>query len=305
MSLFTASLRVLIRFELVGALALFATLPAMAATEGPAALRERYSTLEPRFRASVFHAPLYIESEDRDRMPRGDIYGVLSHSFAVFSATLRQLPAWCDLVTLHFNVKGCNYRSGPGEMLRIYIGGKRYEDPQDAHPYEFTYAAQALTTDYLHVLITAADGPLDTYDYRLEIEAVPLGDRTFAHVRFTYHERLVTRLLSATYFSTLGRSKVGFSVVGTDPSGNPLYLKGRGGAMERNVMRYYLGLQALLEGLSQPEEERFEWRLRRWYALTDRYRRQLYELDEGEYLQAKRSERADQSRLQSDFATPR
>ena len=56
-------------------------------------------------------------------------------------------------------------------------------------------------------------------------------------------------------------------------------------------MRYYLGLQALLESRAQPEVQRFEWRVQRWYALTDKYRRHLYELDEKEYLDSKRKER--------------
>jgi len=114
----------------------------------------------------------------------------------------------------------------------------------------------AASRDYLHIVITSADGPLDTYDYRVEVEAMPLGEQTFAYVRFTYRYRTLTRMMSSMYFMTVGRDKVGFSVVGVDKAGNPLYIKGRGGAMERSVMRYYLGLQALLESRAQPEAQR-------------------------------------------------
>ena len=103
------------------------------------------------------------------------------------------------------------------------------------------------------------------------------------------------------YFMTVGRDKVGFSVVGVDKAGNPLYIKGRGGAMERSVMRYYLGLQALIESRAQPEVQRFEWRVQRWYTLTDKYRRQLYELDEEEYLDSKRKERVGWAQLQAEI----
>ena len=98
-----------------------------------------------------------------------------------------------------------------------------------------------------------------------------------------------------------GRDKVGFNVVAADKAGNPLYIKVRGGAMERSVMRYYLGLQALLESRAQPEAQRFEWRVQRWYALTDKYRRQLYELDEEEYLDSKRKERVGWAQLQAEI----
>lgn len=112
---------------------------------------------------------------------------------------------------------------------------------------------------------------------------------------------MLTRMISSIYFMTVGRDKVGFSVVGADKAGNPLYIKGRGAAMERSVMRYYLGLQALLESRARPEAERFEWRVQRWYALTDKYRRQLYELDEKEYLDSKPKERVGWAQLQAEI----
>jgi hypothetical protein len=40
-------------------------------------------------------------------------------------------------------------------------------------------------------------------------------------------------LMSSVYFMTAGRDKVGFSVVGADKAGNPLYIKGRGARMGR------------------------------------------------------------------------
>ncbi len=301
MTLFAGLRRFPIWPGLAGALVLLATVPALAATDGSDWMRERYTTLEPKLRAAAFGAPVYVESEDRDGIIRGEVYGVLSHSFAVFSATLQQLPIWCELATLHFNVKGCTYRSEPQPgVLTIYNGGKHYENPKDAHQQEFIFTVQA-APDYFHILMASDDGPLDTYENQLEISAIPLADRTFVCVRFSYRYRLFTRMLSAAYFASVGRNKIGFSVVKTDEAGNPIYVKGRNGAVERNVMRYYLGLQALLESLARPESERFEWRLRRWYALTDRYRRQLYELDEEEYLNAKRQERVGWLHLQAEL----
>jgi hypothetical protein len=225
---------------------------------------------------------------------------MLPGPFASFSATLRQLSAWYGLLTLHFNIKGCTYRTQSDTgVLTVYSGAKRYEDLREARRHEFLYTVPAARHDYLHIVITSADGPLDTYDYRVEAEAMPLGQQTFAYVRFTYRYRVLTRMMSFVYFMTAGRDKVGFSVVRADKAGTPI--KGRGGAMERSVMRYYLGLQALIESHVQPEAQRFQWRVQRWYTLTDTYRRQLYELDEEEYLDSKRRERVGWAQLQAEI----
>jgi hypothetical protein len=284
----------------VGVCVFIFALPILAATDGPERLKERYATFASKLNGTAFGAPVYIESDDRDDMMRGGVFGILPGAFASFSATLRQLPAWCDLLTLHFNIKGCTYQT-ESDVLRVYSGGKRYEDPREARRHEFLYTVPAASRDYLHIVITSADGPLDTYDYLVEVEAMPLGEQTFAYVHFTYRYRILTRMMSSMYFMTAGRDKVGFSVVGADKAGNPLYIKGRGGAMERSVMRYYLGLQALLESRAQPEAQRFEWRVQRWYALTDKYRRQLYELDEEEYLDSQRKERVGWTQLQAEI----
>jgi len=60
--------------------------------------------------------------------------------------------------------------------------------------------------------------------------------------------------------------------------------------LERNTMRYYLAVNAYLDTLSSPPQERLERRLREWYAATERYSLQLHELDEDSYLAMKRDE---------------
>jgi hypothetical protein len=68
--------------------------------------------------------------------------------------------------------------------------------------------------------------------------------------------------------------------------------------MERNAMRYHLAVQAFLDTLDFPEAERFERRIERWFDLIGAHRRQLFEMERGEYLRFKRAERGNQSRLQ-------
>jgi hypothetical protein len=56
-------------------------------------------------------------------------------------------------------------------------------------------------------------------------------------------------------------------------------------------MRYFLALDAYLQGNSAPAAERFERRLRTWFELTETYPRQLREPDLQSYLDAKREDR--------------
>ena len=78
----------------------------------------------------------------------------------------------------------------------------------------------------------------------------------------------------------------------------PVYVKGVRGAMERNAVRYYLALLADMDTKKYPETGRFDKRINEWFSLTERYPRQLHELDREEYLAAKRREHSNQLKLQ-------
>jgi hypothetical protein len=82
--------------------------------------------------------------------------------------------------------------------------------------------------------------------------------------------------------------KVGFSVIGTDSDGNPVYVGGLRGAVERDVVCYYLAILAYLDTLKIPAEQRFEKRVSQWYDLAALYKKQLLEMEEEEYLTYKR-----------------
>ena len=88
------------------------------------------------------------------------------------------------------------------------------------------------------------------------------------------------------YLSTVGRGKVGFTVVGHTPDGQPVYVSDLRGALERNAMRYYMCIEAYIESLSAPPGQQLERRLQAWYAYTERYPLQLREEDG--YLDRKR-----------------
>jgi len=74
------------------------------------------------------------------------------------------------------------------------------------------------------------------------------------------------------------------------------------GVIERNSMRYYLAIEAFLGALSAPPQAQLEKRLRDWFVATERYPRQLHEMEQTAYLEMKRREH---QRQQADGLPPR
>lgn len=265
----------------------------------PNGLVAKYQALGPQLADNAFGVPIVIEANGDDWRMEGNVYGVLEQPFAMASQALTQAKNWCDITPLHFNIKACTWQKLNGDyLLTLYSGRKFYEDPESTHLFTYRFHTSCENTDYCEVLLTAEDGPMDTGDYRFQIELIPLGDKTFMHFHYSYDYGIITSTAMVGYFATLGSGKVGFTVTGKDDEGNPEYAGGVEGVMERNAMRYYLALQAYLESLNEPEAQRFEKRLQRWYDLTDRYPRQLFEMSREDYLAFKRHEYSDQQRLQ-------
>ena len=267
---------------------------------GAATLAATHRALKPQLENNVFGVPLYVESEDKDGRTRGDVYGVLRYPYATVRGALRAPENWCDLVTLHLNIKACTYAVQAGaQFMTFYSGRKFYEPPDRAYPIRYVTRGAEPGADYFRMTFSAADGPLGTRNYLILVEAVPLAaDAVFLHFGYAYEYGTLMSLARSGYLATLGSGKVGFSIVGKDEAGKPVYAGGVPAVVERNVVRYYLAIQAYLETLGAPEAERFERRLGRWFDLTERYREQLHEMEKEEYLRFKRQERAEQLQLQ-------
>jgi hypothetical protein len=201
---------------------------------------------------------------------------------------------WCDVLILPYNTKHCHASSaGPQSELALRVGRKADPDPKDAHPIDFTYRLQSQAPDYFRANLDAGDGPFGTHDYRIVLEATPIDERrTFVHLGYSYAYGTITRLAMQAYLATAGAKKVGFSVVGREPNGEPQYVGGLLGASERNTMRYYLAIDAYLGSLGAPESQRVEKRLNDWFAAAHQYPRQLSEMERSEYLALKRRETA-------------
>jgi hypothetical protein len=133
----------------------------------------------------------------------------------------------------------------------------------------------------------------------MRVESLALDEgRTFVHVKYAYSDSWALRLAEKLYFATLGRDKVGFTVTGTEKNGNPVYITGPRGAVERNTVRSYFAIQTFMNTLHYPEERRFTMRINEWYDFTSHFRKQLFDLEKKDYLKIKIKENRNQLLLQ-------
>jgi hypothetical protein len=262
-----------------------------------------------RLDENSFGLPLLVQSSEQGEHSTVDVYGIFEYPFEEVVDTLRIPANWCDILCLHPNIKASTWQKRQnGWALTLYLGRKKYQAPEDTHPVLYNFRIASQQPDYLHIALTAASGPFGTRDHTLRFEALPLDKhRSFVHVRYAYSSSGAFRLAEQAYFATLGRNKIGFTTTGTDTNGRPVYIKGPRAALERNAVRYFFAFQAFMDTLSVPRESRFAKRIHRWYALTDAYRRQLYEMDREDYAATKTQAYKNQQWLQRNIetATPR
>jgi len=255
-------------------------------------LRGKHEILRESFAASPFHRPLLVQSSEAGDQLTGDVYAIVEHPFQTTVNVLRDKAHWCEVLMLHLNIKRCRTTGGaPNETIAIVIGRKVQQVTQLGQPMEFRFKVGAAAPDFLSVELASDSGPFGTHDHRLTLHAAPLDARSsFVHFSYSYSFGGVARLATQAYLATLARDKVGFTVTSSSGAGQPIYIQGVRGMVERNAMRYYLAIEAYVGALSAPPAEQQEKRLRDWFALTERNATQLHEIEREEYLTMKRRE---------------
>lgn len=280
--------------KLAARLALAFTLgcAAFGALADPGELRAKYSQVQGQLRNNPFHRPIVIESAEAGDALKGDVYAVLDHSFEAMARGFDKPDDWCAVLVLPFNTRSCQAAGDDRRAtLSLRIGRKPDQPIQDAYPLELHLQQVSATNDYFESRLTADQGPAGTHDYRITLQAVPLGkDRTFMHLSYSYGAGGMARMGMQAYLSTAGANKVGFSVAGRDANGQPVFVGGVRGVIERNVMRHYLAIEAQLASLDAPPAQRKDKRLQTWFDSTERYARQLHEMDRSAYLALKRGD---------------
>ena len=268
-----------------------------ATISGPAAmLNARYAAFKEERVKSQFHRPLHIESSEGPGGVAGEIHALVESPFAATTAALKEPSHWCEILLLHLDTKDCSLLTeGNRTALRVGVVSKYDQPASSAYRVSFGYRLGEETASFMQVILDAAAGPLGTTNYRIVLEAMPAEEgRTFIRMSYSYSYGVMARIGMQAYLATFGRNKVGFTMVATEPDGQPRYIGGMRGVVERNTMRYYLAVEAYLGALPLPQEARLEKSLRDWYSAIERYPRQLHEMAEGEYIAMKRREFAGQ-----------
>lgn len=273
---------------LLAALACLMTANAVVAGED---LAKELLTVRPRLAASPFGRPLLLESSERDGEVRGTVLALVDHPIGELRAGLDTPAEWCEVLILHLNVKSCvPSRAGAPKSLVLLVGRKGAEEGDGDHAIDFDFRVAESPASPFSVAMGAANGPMGTTDYRLSLDAIPVDSRSsFLRLTYAYSYGTAARLAMSTYLQTLGRDKVGFSTTGRTEAGKPDFVGGLRGVLERNTMRYYLGIETYLASAAQPAAKRLGWRLRTWFDATERYARQLHELTRAEYLAGKQA----------------
>lgn len=290
---------------IIAAMAILSCCETVQATDGffqdRGALIAKYHAIKPKLEKNQFGIPVYLDSAEDTNYSHVDIYGILEYPFESVSDAFIVPANWCDIAILHMNVKAGTFTEKDDQWeVTFYDGLKSYQPPQDAFAINCRFRVLSQQPDYLHVTLFAAEGPFLTKDHRIGVEVTPLDKRkVFVHFSYSCRYERMGRMAMNTYFATIGRNKKGFTIVDMDKQGNPRYIGGACGAVERTAVRYYFALQSYMDSLKVPAGQRFEKRINEWYDLTAHYPVQLYEMDKEEYLANKRREYANQLILQS------
>ncbi len=268
-------------------------------TTGHASLIDKYHKIEKELEKSTLSIPFYIESSVTKDASNVDIYGAINYPFGLLKKEFLVPTNWCEILLPHTNVRACTYKKVKDTwLLNIYDVHEFSEPLEDAYEMKFEYRVSELQPRYFEISLTAHEGPFHTKEHRFEVEAIPLDEgRTFIHLRYSFGYSTWGYLLVKLF----GGGKTGFSVIGTDSDGNPVYVGGLRGSVERTVVSYYLAVLAYMDTLKIPAEQRFEKRIGQWYDLAGRYKKQLLEMKKEEYFTYKRQDLKSQLRLQSDL----
>lgn len=274
--------------------------------DGAAALLDKHTALAQPLARNPFGRPLVLESQEANNRVTGHAYAVLDFPFSAVSAQFKNPHQWCEVMILHLNTKYCR-ASGPapasapltgGEALKVSIGKKTPQTLNDASSLNFQFKLAEASSNFMAVNLSSPQGPMGTSDYRMMLQAAALpGGKTFVHLSYAYSFGMAGKLAMQGYLATIGRSKVGFTSVASKDGATEL-VGGMRGTVERNTMRYYLAMEALMVSLQAPAAEQQAKRLDYWFAATEQYPEQLNEIDRPSYMAMKRAE------LQRQQATP-
>jgi hypothetical protein len=267
-----------------------------------ASLLSRYHLIEKVLSNSPLALPVYFESSVDKNYAGAEIYGIIYHPFEKVKKELSTHSNWCDIVLLHTNVRACTYsKTVRNSMITLYNVNRHYHHLNDAYLMNFIFGPISDQPSFFDVEMTAESGPFSSRDHKFRLRAIPLdAGRTFIQLVYSYRYNSFQYLAMKSFFALFGAGNVGFTVTASDSQNNPVYVSGVRGAIERNIMRYYLAFLAFFDSLDLPQNQRVEQRFGIWYDFTSKYKKQFPEMDKREYIQMKQADLKNQFLLQSE-----
>ncbi len=240
-----------------------------------------------------------IESSVNNNTSRVDIYGVTSYPFNIVQSELLVPSNWCQIILSHHEIRACTYKKMNDTWLLTIYNVNNFSKPLEAaYQMAFMYRISKLQPLYFDIVLTAQEGPSHSMDHQIRLEAMPIGNKkTFIHLHYSFNYSTLGYILMKMF----GGSKIGFSIIDTDRTGNPVYVKELRGTVERDVACHYLAILAYFDTLNIHVDQRFERRISRWIDLTTPFEKQLPEIKKQEYIGYKRQDWKNQQSLQSNL----
>ena len=248
------------------------------------ALQQSQQGMQDRLQHSPFNRPLLLSSQEAAEHLGGDLYASLAPGLDALAPVAASAERWCEILLLLSNAKACRALPDTAPArLQLSISSSKTADASGASLTEFTLDARAAEPGYMAATLRAADGPAGTQNIQLRLEAIPQpGGHSFIHLQYAYDTHLLGRMAMQAYLQTLGRGKTGFTLI--DQGGVPTPIGGARGVIERNTMRYFLGLECALTHAAQPVSERFGQMAACWWGAVEQYPQPLHEMARDEYL---------------------
>ena len=242
--------------------------------------------------------PLYLHANIDNNHAEGVVYAKLNVRYKQLVSLLNSTQNWCEILILHINIKSCLNHANDNGVIEVFVGGKRYQPPEQAHRVAYRFSIQHLQEKYTQINLVAEEAPMGMDDGIFTVTLWQLEQHeTLVKFSYSYNLNFISRLTLSAYLHTLGRNKIGFSTQPHQSNNQPVYVGGVQGLLERNIMRYFFALETYL---SFPEDTaNFNQRFKHWYARTMDYKDQLYDVEKAVYLSSKQQEWQNQTQRQA------
>jgi len=260
------------------------------APAGDASMQQSVDILLRMGPVAPFGRPIMMASHGESAQVGAVIEGLIERPLADVAAALADARHWCAVLILHINNKACAVTGPPAHPHIALKVARKYDQPVDqANELDFAIQVLKASAAELSVHLDAPNGPMGTSDYGIHLDAVPAGEsRTAVRLVYSYRQGTLSSWGMDLYMSTVGRGKVGFSTVASSAGKPPEHVAGVRGLLERNLMRYFLAVEAAANTPVVYRADAYERRLQDWFAGTERYPRQLHEIDAETYMALKR-----------------